>query len=248
MPADATIIEKTAEALGIDSLIAIEVKSWLMKELDVGMPILTIIGGATMRELVVRCIEVLDPAMTPYNKPKTDRKTLVEEDPATNLERVSQGLSKRTATSDKAEQALTDRTKPTSTDSTTYQKAVNPELSANVVPAKALTVKPFDDDSEEKKTAIERTFSTEVAGLVHRTKPDTSNDASKGTYHPPQLSFGSKISSKATSSCSGGEQTRLSHQPEAKDNNISIRRVPETVSKSRLVKIRRILSKRLRMG
>jgi hybrid polyketide synthase/nonribosomal peptide synthetase ACE1 len=248
MPTDATVIDKTAETLGIDSLIAVEVKSCLMKELNVAMPILTIIGGGTMREMVVRCIEILDSAMTPYKKPRTDRKTPVEEDIAMNLERNPQGLSKRTASRDNAEQALTERTKLTSTDrGTNYQQTISPGPLANATPTKAHTVEPFDNDSEEKKTAIEQTSSAEVGGVVHRARPITSNDASKGTSHLPQPSFGSTSSSKATPSCSGSEQTRSSHQPEAKNNIISIRRVPETAPKSRLAKIRGIFSKRLLM-
>lgn len=245
MPADATVIDKTAETLGIDSLIAIEVKSWLMKELNVVMPILTIIGGATMRELVVRCIEILDTATSE----RMERKIPVEEKLTMNLESVSRGWSERTASRDKDQQPLTGRTKLTSTDtSTNSQKAHDPEPITNVEPANAYTVEPSNNDSQEKKEAIEQTSSTEAAGLSHSTRPDTSNDASEGTNHLPQLNFVSKSSPKATLSCSGSEQTRSSHQPEAKNNTISICRAPETAPKSRLAKIRRVFSKRLRMG
>jgi hybrid polyketide synthase/nonribosomal peptide synthetase ACE1 len=249
MPTDATIIDKTAETLGIDSLIAVEVKSWLMKELNVGMPILTIIGGATMRELVVRCIELLDPSMISQNKPRTDGKIFLKDEIATNLERVPKGLSQREASRDKAEQAMIQGTKLTNTnEGITHQKADSLGLFKKVVPAKIQTTEPFDKDNKEKKAAIVQTSPPEVAGNLRHTGPDTPNDASKGTNHLPQPSLGSISSSKAAPSSSGSEQTRSSHQPQAKNNIISIRRVPETSPKSRLAKIREIFSKRLLLG
>lgn len=65
MPQDSTIIDKTSEALGIDSLIAVEMRSWLLKELDVDLPLLLIIGGKTMREMLQACRARMDPAMMP---------------------------------------------------------------------------------------------------------------------------------------------------------------------------------------
>lgn len=65
MPPDAPVIEQTADTLGIDSLIAVEMRSWFMKELSVDMPVLVIIGGRTMREVLEKALELLDPAMTP---------------------------------------------------------------------------------------------------------------------------------------------------------------------------------------
>ena len=239
MPADATVIEKTAETLGIDSLIALEVKSWLMKELNVDMPILTIIGGATMRELLMRCIEVLDPAMT-QSKPSMDRKRPGEKILPMDLERISQDSPERAASRDKGEQLLTERTKLASPDkSTTYQKADDPGLVTNVEPANRHTVEPFYNHREEKKAAIEPTCPTEITGLGHRATSVTSNDALKDTNHLPHLGFESRSRSK---SCGGSEQTISSHQREAKDNI----RVLETPPKSRLAKIRSIFSKRFR--
>ncbi|KAJ8117746.1 hypothetical protein OPT61_g1129 [Boeremia exigua] len=62
---DATIIDQTADTLGIDSLIAVEMKSWLMKELNVDMPLMVIIGGNTIRGVVVHCAKLLESSMTP---------------------------------------------------------------------------------------------------------------------------------------------------------------------------------------
>jgi hybrid polyketide synthase / nonribosomal peptide synthetase ACE1 len=65
MSPDADAIGQTADALGIDSLVAVDLRSWFMKELSVDMPVLKIISGATIGELLERARELLDPAMTP---------------------------------------------------------------------------------------------------------------------------------------------------------------------------------------
>ena len=37
--------------LGIDSLVAVEVRSWFLKEVKVDVPVLKVVGGATLTEL-----------------------------------------------------------------------------------------------------------------------------------------------------------------------------------------------------
>lgn len=72
MPQDSTVIDKTAEALGIDSLIAVEMRSWLLKEVGVDLPLLIIIGGDTMRQVLKVCRARVDPAMTPLLQASED--------------------------------------------------------------------------------------------------------------------------------------------------------------------------------
>jgi hybrid polyketide synthase/nonribosomal peptide synthetase ACE1 len=62
---DADAVGQTADALGIDSLVAVDLRSWFMKELSVDMPVLKIISGATVGEILQRAQELLDPRMTP---------------------------------------------------------------------------------------------------------------------------------------------------------------------------------------
>lgn len=65
MAEDSTIMDKTADTLGVDSLIAVEMRSWLLKELGVDLPLLIIIGGNTIRQVLGACRARIDPAMTP---------------------------------------------------------------------------------------------------------------------------------------------------------------------------------------
>ena len=50
---------------GVDSLVAVEVRSWFLKEIDVDVPVLKVLGGATMIDLLEDAIEGLSPAIVP---------------------------------------------------------------------------------------------------------------------------------------------------------------------------------------
>ncbi|KAL7935507.1 hypothetical protein V8C35DRAFT_333983 [Trichoderma chlorosporum] len=45
--------------LGVDSLVAVEVRSWFLKELKVDIPVLKVVGGASVTELCQRALEKL---------------------------------------------------------------------------------------------------------------------------------------------------------------------------------------------
>ncbi|KAI3317853.1 putative polyketide synthase [Xylariaceae sp. AK1471] len=54
-----------ADDLGIDSLVAVEIRSWFLKELDVDLPVLKILGGCTIAEMLSFALEKLSPELTP---------------------------------------------------------------------------------------------------------------------------------------------------------------------------------------
>lgn len=78
---DADAVSQTADALGIDSLVAVDLRSWFMKELSVDMPVLKIISGATIDGILQRAQELLDPGMTPAlgTELTLERKTALEQ-------------------------------------------------------------------------------------------------------------------------------------------------------------------------
>jgi hybrid polyketide synthase/nonribosomal peptide synthetase ACE1 len=47
-----SIVDLRAEDIGIDSLNAVELRSWILKQLKVDVPVLRILGGSTLRELL----------------------------------------------------------------------------------------------------------------------------------------------------------------------------------------------------
>ncbi|KAF2084690.1 polyketide synthase [Saccharata proteae CBS 121410] len=61
----AGMLASGAEDLGIDSLVAVEVRSWFLKELKVDMPVLRMLGGASIKELIDFAAEKLPTDMIP---------------------------------------------------------------------------------------------------------------------------------------------------------------------------------------
>ncbi|THC94049.1 hypothetical protein EYZ11_006458 [Aspergillus tanneri] len=57
---DSTIVE-----LGVDSLVAVQMKSWFSNELDLDMPVLKLLGGATISDLVDDAVDRLSPSLIP---------------------------------------------------------------------------------------------------------------------------------------------------------------------------------------
>lgn len=58
--AETSIVE-----LGVDSLLAVDLRSWFSKEFGVDMPVLRLLGGATVTELVEDVINRLNPELVP---------------------------------------------------------------------------------------------------------------------------------------------------------------------------------------
>lgn len=74
---DTAIVE-----LGIDSLLAVDMRSWFTKELDLDMPVLKILGGATAYDLVDDAFKRLSPGLIPLlNSSAVDADTAI----ATNV-------------------------------------------------------------------------------------------------------------------------------------------------------------------
>lgn len=61
-----SIPSMNAEQLGLDSLVAVDIRSWFVKELNVEMPVLKILGGYTMAELISTAHEQLSESFTPH--------------------------------------------------------------------------------------------------------------------------------------------------------------------------------------
>ena len=53
---------------GVDSLVAVEVRSWSLKELGLDMPVLKILGGASMLSIIEEAMVEISPAMIPSLK------------------------------------------------------------------------------------------------------------------------------------------------------------------------------------
>ncbi|KAI9776743.1 MAG: putative Hybrid PKS-NRPS biosynthetic cluster [Geoglossum umbratile] len=60
-----TISDMRAEDLGIDSLNAVEIRSWILKELKVDVPVLRILGGSTIHDLLNYILENIPADLVP---------------------------------------------------------------------------------------------------------------------------------------------------------------------------------------
>ncbi|KAL8820718.1 MAG: hypothetical protein Q9223_001106 [Gallowayella weberi] len=59
------LLDSGPDDLGIDSLVAVEVRSWFLKELEIDMPVLKILGGSTLLELINFAVEKLPEHLIP---------------------------------------------------------------------------------------------------------------------------------------------------------------------------------------
>ncbi|KAE8448019.1 hypothetical protein EG329_009942 [Mollisiaceae sp. DMI_Dod_QoI] len=66
MSSETTVSPDTIlQELGIDSLVAVDLRAWFITELGVDMPILKILGGSTISDLITDAVGRLPPAMLP---------------------------------------------------------------------------------------------------------------------------------------------------------------------------------------
>lgn len=59
------IVHQGANELGIDSLIAVEIRTWFLKEVEVDMPLMKILGGALVGDLLEFAVEKLPQELLP---------------------------------------------------------------------------------------------------------------------------------------------------------------------------------------
>ncbi|OQE05273.1 hypothetical protein PENVUL_c026G08771 [Penicillium vulpinum] len=59
------MLDMSPDELGVDSLVAVDLRSWFLKELGVDMPVLKIFNAASIRELLATAAETLPEALIP---------------------------------------------------------------------------------------------------------------------------------------------------------------------------------------
>lgn len=86
-PEDHTIAPHTRLVeLGIDSLVAVDMRLWFTRELDLDMSVLKLLGGASVEEMVQDTIERLSPELTPnWVKEPLEANASAGEEEVTNI-------------------------------------------------------------------------------------------------------------------------------------------------------------------
>ncbi|KAK2763665.1 hybrid nrps pks [Colletotrichum kahawae] len=62
---EAEILGSRADELGVDSLVSVDFRTWFSSEMSVEMPVLKLLGGSTVQELITFSLEKLPAALTP---------------------------------------------------------------------------------------------------------------------------------------------------------------------------------------
>ncbi|EAT83209.1 hypothetical protein HBI56_113570 [Parastagonospora nodorum] len=62
---DPHFLESPLDAFGLDSLLAVEIRTWWLKTLQVNIPVMKILSGLTVRDIIISAVEGLLPELTP---------------------------------------------------------------------------------------------------------------------------------------------------------------------------------------
>ena len=85
------MLDSRTDELGIDSLIAVEMRSWFMKNLNVNIPVLKILSGITVRELLQYALQDIPQDFNPQAV-ENDADIGTALDPMTPLDAVTSHL------------------------------------------------------------------------------------------------------------------------------------------------------------
>lgn len=83
---EAEILGSRADELGVDSLVSVDFRTWFSKEMSVEMPILKLLGGSTVQELISFALEKLPPALTP-SLGKGNEEEMGEDEPTETIKK-----------------------------------------------------------------------------------------------------------------------------------------------------------------
>lgn len=101
--------------LGVDSLVAVEVRSWFLKELKVDIPVLKVVGGASVAELCERALDRLPEELSAGTGERESRKPVATRTPSEPQVASSSFSSAHSTTS---AEFLTPNSRSTTEDST----------------------------------------------------------------------------------------------------------------------------------
>lgn len=246
MSPDSTVVDKTADSLGIDSLIAIEMRSWLLKELSVDLPLLTIIGGSNMRHVIEVCRSLLNPAIVP----------LLKADPTTSTEneaRLSQNNSKPIVTDDGQAQvsaALSSSTAQTWIPSLRTEPMTKSDIEQIIVsPNRALTASMYEcvDKQTMHAAPIPPDVSEPIVIVAEQVPPGSSPagaDIESCPLHDRETKI-REIGASIATSCIQDDNNRFNVQDNLEGTVIGVCNVPDELPQPHVATHRRRLLTRV---
>ncbi|KAI0436038.1 beta-ketoacyl synthase domain-containing protein [Xylaria telfairii] len=73
------LVDMRTDEIGLDSLIAVDIRSWFLKNYEVSIPVLKILGGALVSELVEQAVQDLPSELTPNLQAPTESTEISED-------------------------------------------------------------------------------------------------------------------------------------------------------------------------
>ncbi|KAL0937413.1 hybrid nrps pks [Colletotrichum truncatum] len=92
---EAEILAARADELGVDSLVSVDFRAWFSSEMAVEMPVLKLLGGSTVSELIAFSLEKLPSTFTPRLGEATED---TEEDEAPDVDPAMEHVNHKTPT------------------------------------------------------------------------------------------------------------------------------------------------------
>ncbi|KAI5206756.1 hypothetical protein E4T39_02233 [Aureobasidium subglaciale] len=86
VPSDAAIVE-----LGVDSLVAVQIRQWFMDELEISIPVMKILGGATIFDLVEGAVGEISPSLIPQVSQDQSVSPIHEQGSANDVNSTAEG-------------------------------------------------------------------------------------------------------------------------------------------------------------
>jgi hybrid polyketide synthase/nonribosomal peptide synthetase ACE1 len=155
-----TILEQTSEDLGIDSLNAVDLRTWFVKEVKVDIPVLRILGGATLRDILLYSFDLLSVEVAPAKDPNFQPETKIQSQTNISDSKIAQYQASKPRNPD-ASVALIAKS----------QHASHSNLSA-VTPTKP----------QEQESSLDRLYSLNNSHSWQSTNPRTSPISTDGSY------------------------------------------------------------------
>ena len=166
------LLNSGPDELGVDSLVAVEIRSWFLKELEIDMPVLKILGGSTLAELLNFSIDKLSPQLIPNLSDEATPPTIsvaIPDPPLTNItkDRSSSGLDSldtgmRTQSSEDADNQASSVTSESSDSSSSEKPQMQKILPMSPSQLRFWFLHHFLDDKSTSNIA----FSIKISGPI----------------------------------------------------------------------------------
>lgn len=131
------LLQRGTSALGVDSLVAVEIRAWMLREFEVDMPVFKILADTTIQDMVEFTIEAVPDTVTPNLDRDSTEDTILAED-LDSGRKVETQMDAQTKKSQAQGHERLAQPLPSSSPSTTSQTSGEDSASSPTVSSSAL--------------------------------------------------------------------------------------------------------------